>query len=178
MSLLQIINTAVVSLGLPALLGACILIGRKLQILDRLDKIVDKEIRPDLKEVREKFFALEGKLSGMTGVHSPVSLTEKGEKMLVESGLKKFIDDDFDILFGNCTSDKCVKTAYDIQIYSLNFFEKYKFSTEMENKLKESAFNSGVSMDVVRRIAGLYFRDKCLEKLKMDKKDLDKPKTP
>ena len=54
MNALEIINAVVVVLGLPTLLAACLYVGRKLQILDTLEETIREEVRPDLKEIRER----------------------------------------------------------------------------------------------------------------------------
>lgn len=174
MSLLQIINTAIVSIGLPTLLGACIIIGKKLQVIDRLDSIVDKEIRPDLKDIRERFFALEGKASNFFQTASPVSLTPQGENALEETGLKAYLDTNKDSLIKTCENNKELKTAYDIQTAVFEFFDTYKFPEEMENSIKKSAYNLGTSPEILKRIGAIYFRKFCLDKHNFKEEDLDK----
>lgn len=63
MNLLDIINTIIVVVGVPTTLAAAIVVGRKLQILDLLEMRINREIKPDLKDVRERLAAVEQRLS-------------------------------------------------------------------------------------------------------------------
>jgi hypothetical protein len=65
MSWILILNQIIVVIGIPAIIAAVIMLGRKLEVLDRLEKSLDTEIRPDLKDVRERFFVLEGRMTNM-----------------------------------------------------------------------------------------------------------------
>lgn len=49
------VNQIIVILGIPTIIGSAILLGRKLEILDRVQKSIDDEIRPDLKDLRDRF---------------------------------------------------------------------------------------------------------------------------
>lgn len=66
MDLLQIVNAAIVIMGVPTILGASIFIGRKLQILDILERSINNKIKPDLKDVRERLSGVEQRLSHNT----------------------------------------------------------------------------------------------------------------
>jgi hypothetical protein len=162
-------------IGIPAVLAAFIYIGTKLHTLDKLEKDVENIIKPDLKDVRERFATLEGKSQNLFVQHSPISLTKKGEKILNESGLKIYIDDDKDLLSAACSKDRKMDTPYDVQQSAFDFFDAYKFPKEQDNQFKTYAFNEGISMDAVRRIGAIYFRDLCLEANGFTREELDKP---
>jgi hypothetical protein len=65
MSWISVLNQVIVVIGIPAIAGAVMLLGRKLEVLDRLEKSIEQEIRPDMKDMRERIFVLEGKMSNL-----------------------------------------------------------------------------------------------------------------
>jgi len=141
--------------------------------VDEIKKELDVSIKVDLKDVRERFAALEGKASDLFKGQSPISLTSKGSQFLNNSGLKQYIDDNIERLVDTCSKNKNMVTAYDVQQASFDFFDRYNFPKEIENVLKTYAFNQGISMDIIRRIGAIYFRDLCLEKMNFRPEDLD-----
>lgn len=119
---------------------------------------------------------LEGRLDNAFASRSPVALLPKGQIILEDSGLKKYIDDKKEELLAQCRSKNEMTNPYDIQDVAFKFFDQINFE-EFESSLKNSAFKHGVSMDTVRRIGGIYFRDICLTAHNFKPEDLDKPKT-
>ncbi|MDB5237183.1 MAG: hypothetical protein JWL88_285 [Parcubacteria group bacterium] len=65
MSWFVLLNQIVLVVGIPTIIAALVFVGRKLEILGRLEKSIDGELRPDLKDVRERIFVLEGKMSNL-----------------------------------------------------------------------------------------------------------------
>jgi hypothetical protein len=114
----------------------------------------------------------ESRQPGLTQTASPISLTTKGKEILTSSGLQKYIDDNFQHMFSGCGGSK-MGSPYDVQVQAFAFLDKYIFPEEMERKLKDAAFNAGVTTEVIRRLGGIHLRDKCLGELKMDVKELD-----
>lgn len=174
MSTLDVINSIVVTLGIPTTIGALIYIGRKLQVLDTVEHEIDQNVRPDLKDLQTRLSQLEGKTDNMFKANSPVKLTPKGAKALEESGLKDFIDENTDQLLEACEVNDSFTTPYDVQESVFSFFDAFDFPEDVENKLKNYAFNQGTSMDVMRRVGALYFRDICLSKNNFKAEDLDR----
>lgn len=175
MDTITLINRAIVSLGIPTIVAVLIYIGRKLQALDGLEKTVEKEIKPDLKNVRERFSALEGRLSGYTKSFSPIALTPEGESLLEGSRLKTYIDEHQDTMLNFCMENLDMDTAYDIQESIFYYFEhELTFDEAYEKEMKEYAYAQGVSMEVIRRLGAIYFRDICLRRLQKDIGEVDK----
>lgn len=173
MTALQWVNTAIVAIGLPTIVSALIYIGRKLQVLDNLKDEVDTNIRPDLKDVRERLATWEGKNAGLYQSQSPISLTKEGKRYLQESGLLAFIDENQDDLMLQCDHDRTMQTPYDVQQISFEFFDELDLPDEVEQEVKTYAYNHGVSMDSMRRIGGIYFRDLCLEAHRLNPNEID-----
>jgi hypothetical protein len=176
MNFLEALNAAVVLVGVPTIASVLLSTGRKLQKLDDLGSAIEEEIKPDLKDVRERFSALEGRMAGYTQSNSPISLTEKGEKLLKESGFKEYIDNNKDRLINLCSQKRGLETAYDIQEAVFDFFDnELKFEPELEKQIKEYAYADGASMETVRRLGGIYFRDNCLEHFNKSAQEIDYP---
>ena len=127
--------------------------------------------------LERRFTNLEGRMDNSFAASSPISLLEKGQKILQDSGLKEFVDENKDSLSESCNSRMKMKNPYDIQIAAFNFFDDYKFEESFEQQLKTTSFNYGVTMSSVRRIAGIYFRDVCLSQKGFRPEDLDKHHT-
>lgn len=134
---------------------------------------LDKNIKPDLKGVRDRLSTLEGKTSNLFASASPIKLTPRGEDMLHDSGLKQYIDDNYKLLTDACGESRSMDNPYDVQQSAFGFFDDYQFPGDISNKLKTYAFNAGISMDSLRRVGAIYFRDKCLEELGFTPEDVD-----
>lgn len=104
---------------------------------------------------------------------SPVSLTQTGQNWLEESGLKAYIDANPQ-KFQDACSEKKDSNPYEVQKHAFDLFDKVRIEDLVEEKLKRFAFEKGISMSVMRRIGGIYLRNICLEKFKMNAQDIDK----
>jgi len=104
---------------------------------------------------------------------SPVELSEKGETLLRESGLKGYIDERKDDFIQCCRSKNPGATAYDVQGYIFDLFDNFRFETEFEARLKQYAFEQGVSLDFIRRVGAIYLRNMCLKAMDLSKRDID-----
>lgn len=161
-------------IGIPSILGIVLYTGRKLSALDRLEKDIEDIVKPDLKDVRERFATLEGKTANLFAQKSPISLTQKGQKILKQSGIKEYIDNNQDILLPECHNAGNMETPYDIQQSVFDMFDNYEFPQKTDNQLKSYAFDNGLSMDMIRRVGAIYFRDLCLVVRGFKASDLDK----
>lgn len=136
---------------------------------------IKDKIEPDLKDVRERFAALEGSLGKTFASASPVKLLPKGEQILNESGLKNYIDENQKVLLEQFKSACITKNQYDIQDQSFRFFDELDFGI-FEDKLKKAAFDHGMNIATIRRIGGIYFRDIALLEAGFKPEDLDASK--
>lgn len=125
--------------------------------------------------IKETVTKLEGRMDNAFGSASPVKLMEKGLDVLNSSGLKEYIDKNQDALISNCGLTK-LHNQYDIQEKAFNCLDRFDFG-DFENKLKKVSFERGMSIEIIRRIGGIYFRDILLAKNGFAPEDLDKPKT-
>jgi hypothetical protein len=126
-----------------------------------------------LEDVKDRLTTMEGKINGTFQSLSPISLTVKGENLLNKSDLKKYIDENKEKFFAECHKLKNIETPYDVQNVAFDFFDKIDFEPSFEKKLKEFAYEQGVDINSLRRVAGIYLRDIFLKELHIDKKDID-----
>jgi hypothetical protein len=110
---------------------------------------------------------MEGRLDNAFTGRSPIALLEKGELILAGSGLKDYIDSNKAALFERCRIKNDINNPYDIQNVAFKFFDHVEFPMNLENRLKTFAYGRGISMEVIRRVGAIYFRDLCLEALNM-----------
>jgi hypothetical protein len=125
--------------------------------------------------IKESITKLEGRMDNAFGSTSPVKLLPKGVDVLEKSGLKEFIDKNKDSLTKKCKMMKSLVNQYDIQETAFECFDTLDFG-DFEPKLKETSYNYGMSIETIRRIGGIYFRDILLSENKFTPEDLDKPK--
>ncbi len=159
----------VINIGIYKTLGLiATLIAGAWYLSHRLTKVETK-----VGGVASRMSSLEGRMDKAFSGGSPIQLLPKGQKILTESGLKEWIDNN-ENLFENCSSKYPMSNPYDVQNAVFKFFDEMVFGKELEDKVKKSAFENGVNIETVRRIGGIYFRDVCLKKLNMNFKELDK----
>ncbi|MES2995025.1 MAG: hypothetical protein V4681_03275 [Patescibacteria group bacterium] len=104
--------------------------------------------------------------------HSPVNLNALGETWLVESGLKEYIDARTTDFVGFC-KEKRDTNPYEVQKHVFQLMDTYLFDQAFDDKLKKFAYEKGTSMAVIRRMAGIYIRNLCLEDFGMNRDDID-----
>lgn len=60
MNLIEWVNVVVVLVGIPVIIRVLLVIGGKLKTLDSIDEDIKMNIKPDLKDIRERFFIFQG----------------------------------------------------------------------------------------------------------------------
>lgn len=133
------------------------------------------EIKREQKEVRDKVIACETSLKERepyTKRKSPISLTDRGQAFLSDSGGQKYIDEHLDKLFED-VEEKKPKTAYDVQEFSREVVQ-LKSEEDEFNPLKEFLFKEGLDKDDLVVVMGIYLRDLILEKKNWNVADIDK----
>lgn len=124
-------------------------------------KLTEVVLKIDIFE--DRLTSMEGRLDSVFAGASPLSLLPKGEKILEESGLKQFIDDRKEHFLEQCKSKAPMQNPYDVQHAAFQVFDELKFDEALNEAIKTTAFNHGVSVETVRRVGSIYLRDVCLE---------------
>lgn len=174
-SVLQIGQMEAVIAVVVFLVGLGVSWGTLTTKIGHIASSIKDKIEPDLKDVRERFAALEGSLGKTFAGASPIRLLPKGEQILNESGLKKYIDENQKTLLEQFKSACITKNQYDIQDQSFRFFDELDFGI-FDDQIKKTAFDYGMNISTVRRIGGIYFRDIALLEAGFKPEDLDVPK--
>lgn len=111
----------------------------------------------------------------LIGNASPLRLLDEGEKVLHDSGMKKYIDKNEMVLHKKC-GHSCDISAYEIQEKVFSLFDNIEFDNETDKQFKDYAYSKGMNIETVRRIGAIYFRDKCLKVCQLNPKDVDSTK--
>lgn len=162
-------------IGIPAILAACIYIGRKLEVLD--------SVRDRLENIYERFIKVEERVNTLwkdevAPAHSPRQLNDLGKKILSESGIKEIIESKKSELLAQVKALKPTN-AYDAEQATLNVVSEIgKHCPDVLLKLKDGAFRVGQGTETVLLVGGFYLRDLIFPELGYSLTELDKPKTP
>ena len=131
-------------------------------------------IETSINWIKESITKLEGRVDDAFASGSPIKLLSKGIEVLEKSGLKEYVDKHKEELMTKCKFAKNFTNQYDIQESAFDCFDKLDFSG-FEPKLKEASYQYGMSIETIRRIGGIYFRDFLLSENGFTPEDLDKP---
>jgi len=102
--------------------------------------------------------ASENSTAKLFETHSPIALTQAGEDILFESGLKSYIDERRERLTSKCRSRR-ILDRYQVQVSTSRLFAKLKLEQSFEHHLNEFAFSHGLSQDLLREVGAIYLRD-------------------
>jgi hypothetical protein len=89
---------------------------------------------------------------------SPVALTQAGEHILFESGLKSYIDARRERLTSRCRSRQ-ILDRYQAQASASRLFANLTLEQSFAHHLNEFAFSHGFSQDLLREVGAVYLRD-------------------
>jgi hypothetical protein len=102
--------------------------------------------------------ASENSAAKLFETHSPIALTQAGEQILFESGLKSYIDARRKRLASKCRNHR-ILDRYQKQISASRLFAKLTLEQSFEHHLNEFAFSHGLSQDLLREVGAVYLRD-------------------
>ncbi len=174
---MQNIINIICAIGVPAIVVCLIYIGRKLQKLDDVDdklKNVDSKVI-DIDKLtlltKEKVDTLWNERFAIS--NSPMQLNERGEMILDKSGIKEIIDKHLDELFIK-VKEKNPENAYQVQERSNKVVYKLENKQGILPILENGAYKTGVDIDTVLAVGGLYLRDLILPKFNFKFEEIDK----
>ena len=151
-------------------------------LIREIKNVLDKEIKPDLKNVRERFAVVEDRVKVLwkdevAPAHSPRRLNERGNNILNGSGIKEVIEEKKNDFLAILKA-KELQNPYDAEQLTLQVVNDLKNDTAIVEKLKIGAFSVGADIDTVLLVGGIYLRNLIFPDLGFSVEDLDKPKTP
>jgi hypothetical protein len=164
-----------------------VLLGETKELIVRTDERVQnisrtmtEELRPDVKDMREKFSGIETKVSALWAdkyapSRSPRQLNDKGNAILANSGIKEILDaKKLELL--KLIQTKNIKNAYDAEkIILATVAEMPIHYPDIVDKLKQGAFQAGVDIGAILFVGGIYLRNVVFKELGFSLEDLDKP---
>jgi len=162
MSVLNIVNTIVVSLGLPTMVVAAIFVGRKLQILDDLQSTVNK-IKSNIKVVSDYLVKNNSTFSPTElQAYSPIKLTQVGNDFIKKIGFDNIFEKHKNDFF-RCIDDENPKLKYDVEAAAIKSVSSLYDKDYME-LLKVYFYNNpNRNISNTAPTLGIYIRDKYLE---------------
>ena len=141
--------------------------------VSRLEKDVGK-LHDEVRDIRDKVIACETSLrerEPLTKRKSPISLSERGRRVLEDSGGRKFVDDNLKEL-KKAVEGKSPQTSYDVQEMARKVIRSMTDDTRL-NGMKEYLFKEGIDIDDLITVLSIYLRDKVLEAKNWKAEDID-----
>jgi hypothetical protein len=161
--------------------SVCVAWGKLNTLVREIKDTLKDEIKPDLKDVRERFFTIEEKVNTLwrdkfAPANSPRQLNSMGKNILIGSGIKEIIDEKKSQL-SDLIKAKKITNAYDAEEAVLSIvMDLPKHCPDMVEKLKGGAFLVGADVGAVLFVGGIYLRNEIFPTLGFSLGDLDKPK--
>jgi len=159
------------NLALSALVGfitASFRIGEYKNKVDNLETTLGKDehagLRKTVGDLNSKVVACETSLKEREPLarrKSPISLTDRGNVLLNQSGGKQFVDENYDDLRKK-VDEMNPTTSYDIQEDSKKIVNELEKDDRI-NPLKDYLFKDGSSLDDLFFVMGIYLRNKILK---------------
>jgi hypothetical protein len=119
---------------------------------------VESDVRWLADAVRDLTIRAENISTKLFAASSPVSLTLAGQRHLEESGLRSYIDRRKDALIGEIRAIPRFD-LYRVQDAAFRLFAQVRFDDSFDRRLRKFAFESGISVDLLRRLGAIYLRD-------------------
>lgn len=176
----EIFLQLIIGIGIPAIIGAFIYIGKKLQILDDL-KSQSTEHNSFCKNATNSIVEIQTHLANNGFIinnrlayssNSPIKLTDWGEFLMEKSGFKKIISNPSkrEYLI-KLVKRKKPGNNYDIQQFSMDTMaELAEVNDPIAVPLKEYAYKEGLNLEIIINSAGIVLRDEVMKELKFDDK--------
>jgi len=161
MTILQWVNTAVIAIGIPTIVGALIYIGKKLYLLESLEKSTEK-IKHNMKVVGDYLTRHHTKFNPSDlKAFSPLNLTEAGKKFISSIGFENVFEKNKSDFF-QCIESENPKLKYDVEVAAIKSIYVLYDKPYMEF-LKVLFYNDpNRNMENSASTFGVYVRDKYL----------------
>jgi hypothetical protein len=130
-----------------------------------------KQLRTDL-SVRIDNLADLSIQNRLSEAHSPRQLNDAGKKVLNDSGINTVVDDKFEYIV-NKVKSKNPENAYQAEQAILDAVEHLIDDPAIKDAVENGAFQSGQPIAAVLYVGGLYIRDRVLETIGFEIKDID-----
>lgn len=162
MTILQWVNTAVVVIGLPTIIGVALNIGGKLHLLESLEEST-KKMKHNLKVMSDYLIRHHGKFDPtQLQSFSPLSLTETGTKFIKDIGFDNVFSSNKREFFELVDNDN-PKLKYDVELAAIKSVYLL-YDKEYMNFLKVLFYNDPKrTLENTAPTLGIYVRDAYLK---------------
>ena len=154
-----------------AALAVCAMLAKYREKVDKLEEN-DKESRKEARQLATSIAVLEERVQNIqkaidnlarsAQAHSPIQLTDKGWKMVKDSGAYDIFEHNKDTYLAELEEQK-PRSQYDVQDKAYRIMGD-KYSAKEFQPIEQWAFNNGKTMDEIIRILGYPLRDYYFEK--------------
>ena len=147
--------------------------------VSHINKVLLDEIKPDMKDVRERFAVVEDRVGSLwkdkyAPASSPRMLNDRGATILAKSGIKEVVDNNIGNLL-EAVRKRNPTNAYDAEQAVMEVMTR-DFPANIDlSSLKDGAFRVGANIDVVLFVGGIYLRDLIFPGLGFSLDDIDRP---
>lgn len=151
-----------IGVGVLGILGAFIYIGRKLQVLDDMNKTTQK-IKTNVKVISDYLTSTSADFDHTElQTYSPFQLTPKGQEFIKELGFDVVFEKHQDEFFAFIDSEE-PKLKYDVERLAIKSISAH-YNKHFMDILKVYLYNNpGRSLKNVAPTLGVFIRDKYLE---------------
>lgn len=122
----------------------------------RIDKTTER-----IDKVHDMILSLKLEQSGAVEGNSPRALTDKGQRILDESGIKEIVEAKLDKIVAAVRA-KHPQNEYRTEQYVIETVREFAKDAALKDQIEEGAFNSGTTVDVVLFVGAIYIRDQVL----------------
>lgn len=170
----------IASVILSALTGLGVFWGKFSSAQTEIKNLKDKvgELEKRLNEACERLAKEEGRgerdraHDELVKKESPLSLTDKGKALLLDSGGENYVKTNKDKLI-KTIKDKKPTSAYDVQEFAKQVIAEMSTTTEFI-PIKDYLYKQGLDLERATTVLGIYLRDMALSDLGFTREDVDK----
>lgn len=181
LGIITISDTCAIIMAVIAIIGFCVLIfksgnkfGEIKTSIDNIKSSIENDIKPHVKTIpviNERVTTLWADRVSVR--RSPISLNEKGKKILEESKIGEIINQHYNEII-KIVKEKKPENAYQVQLVLPDVIKELKNMDICKNKLEQSAFNTGVDIDTILYVGAIDVRDRVIQELNFNIEDIDK----
>jgi hypothetical protein len=146
--------------------------------IEKIDNKIETRLVPAITEINSGVAYLRGAwersvIRNVTESNSPMVLNEKGRKILVDSGIDKIVDSQFEDILAK-VREKNPVNAYQAQETIKDIVKELIYNPLLKNQIELGAFRAGSDVEIVLFTGAFYIRDRILEKMNLVPEDIDK----
>lgn len=142
---------------------------------------IAQAIKESIGDFKDRFISMESKMEvlwkdELAPSHSPRQLNERGNTILIQSGIKEIVDEKKTKLFELVKTQE-PKSPYDAEAAIADVMKNLpEHCPDIVEKLKDGAFKTGSNIESILFVGSVYLRNEIFSDLGFSLTDLDEPK--